>query len=53
MVKIQLDLPEELSKQIDHYRIDSGCENKKQAIIKILTEKLITDSTITDVDHTV
>ncbi len=38
-MKIQLDIPKELNKELKKYRIDEELQNMAEAIIKILKEK--------------
>ena len=38
MVKIQLDLPEEGDKKLQHYMIDNGIKDKRIAVIRIIGE---------------
>lgn len=40
MVKIQVDLPEEVSKKLDIYKIKEGHRYKTDALIKIVKEFL-------------
>lgn len=37
-MQIQIDLPKELNKKIEHYKIDKDCYDKKEAVIRILGE---------------
>jgi len=39
MVKIQLDLPDDVDKGIKHYMIDNNIDDKREATIKILRKK--------------
>ena len=36
MVKILLELPDDVNKKIEHYKIDHELKDKKEAIIEIL-----------------
>lgn len=41
MVKIQLDLPNELNKEIKYFMIDKNILDKRLAIIEILKQNLV------------
>ncbi len=38
-MKIQVDIPEELNKELKKYRIDYDLKNLQEAVVKILSEK--------------
>lgn len=40
MPKIQLELPNKLDKELKHYMIDEGIDDKRKAVIQILSRHL-------------
>jgi len=49
MVHINIDLPKKLSRYLDIQKIALNVQNKQEAIIEILNEKMVKDSKLTKI----